>query len=144
MDRWTERFIELAKLVGSWSKDPSTKVGAVIVDDRNRLISLGFNGPPAGVDDSFLDRETKLMRTIHAESNALHFALRDVEGCHMYVTHPPCCHCAGHMIQRGIASVTFPSPSREFLDRWLTSYDGAMDMFNEAGILVREVSYEPA
>lgn len=140
MSKWDERFLDLAELVAGWSKAPSTRVGAVIVDDNNRVISLGFNGAPRSVDDTFLDREIKLLRTIHAEANALHFAHRDVEGCHMYVTHPPCCHCAGHIIQRGIASVTFPAPTREFLDRWLTSYDAAMGMFSEAGIDVREVA----
>lgn len=140
MDKWDQRFLDLAAFVATWSKDPSTRVGAVITDTSNRVISLGYNGPPQSVDDSFLDRETKLLRTIHAEPNALHFAHRDVSGCRMYVTHPPCCHCAGHIIQRGITSVTFPRPSREFLDRWLTSYDGAMSMFSEAGVLVRESS----
>ncbi|UCV26697.1 deoxycytidylate deaminase [Ferribacterium limneticum] len=140
MSKWDQRFLELAQVVATWSKDPSTKVGAVIADSNNRVISLGFNGSPQGVDDTYLEREVKLLRTIHAEANALHFAHRDVTGCHLFVTHPPCCHCAGHLIQRGIASVTFPAPTRDFLDRWLTSYDAAMTMFSEAGVLVREVS----
>ena len=69
MTRWDLRFIEMASLVASWSKDPSTKVGAVITNDKNHVVSLGFNGFPRGVEDRLnVNRETKLARTIHAEA----------------------------------------------------------------------------
>jgi len=77
MSKWDSRFMDLARLVASWSKDPSTQVGAVIVDQDKRIVSTGFNGFPRCVNDSPVDREVKLLRTIHAEENALLFARRD-------------------------------------------------------------------
>ena len=77
IDKWHLRFLRLAREVSSWSKDPSTQVGCVIVDQSKRVISLGFNGLPAGLHDTagrLLDRELKLALTIHAEENALLFA----------------------------------------------------------------------
>lgn len=76
------------------------------------------------------------MRTIHAEANALHFANKDVTGCTIYVTHPPCAHCAAHIIQRGVVRVVYPTPSDEFLDRWRADFEEATQMFSEAGVKV--------
>jgi dCMP deaminase len=138
-DKWTFRFIEMAKLVASWSKDPSTKVGAVIVDGSNRVVSLGYNGFPAGVHDDhdiLVDRDRKIMRTIHAEENAIIFSKQSLQGCSIYVTHPPCAGCAAKIIQTGIASVAYASPSDEFLSRWQKQYDEAIAMFYEAGLIV--------
>ena len=140
MSKWHFRFLELAFLISQWSKDPSTKVGAVIVDKNRRIVGTGFNGYPRETIDGDLDRDRKLMRTIHAEANALHFAVRDVEGCTIYVTHPPCAHCAGHLIQRGISTVVFNSPSEGFLERWGDNYNEALKMFYEAGVSVEIVS----
>ena len=134
--KWDRRFLELAELVATWSKDPGTKVGACIVDFQKRIVSVGFNGPPQGVDDTFVDRDQKLRRTIHAEANALHFAHRNVTGCTMYITHPPCAPCAAHIIQRGIREVCFPTPNEEFLERWRVDMDEAMRMFMDAGVRV--------
>lgn len=140
-DKWDYRFIQLAKLVGSWSKDPSTKVGACIVDSRKRVISVGFNGPPVGVEEA-TNRQQKLMRTIHAEANALHFATRDwLEGCTIYVTHPPCAHCASHITQRGIKDVVCLLPSEEFLSRWGEDYTEATQIFAQARVSLTEVYY---
>mgnify|MGYP002128816433 CR=1 FL=1 len=85
MSKWDARFIALASLVASWSKDPSTQVGAVIVDQDKRIVSTGFNGFPQGVNDAPVDREVKLLRTIHAEDNALLFARRNVAGIDLVV-----------------------------------------------------------
>lgn len=134
---WDDLFIKIAALVAVKSKDKSTKVGCVIVDNKNRIVSVGFNGSPRGVCDAD-DRDKKLMRTVHAEANALHFALRDVTGCRIYITHPPCAHCAGHLIQRGIAEIIFPEPSADFMSRWSANYCEAVEMFLEAGVSVRE------
>lgn len=139
ISKWDVRFLELAALVATWSKDPSTKVGCCIVDTRNRLVSLGFNGPPRGVADNFADRDQKLRRTIHAEPNALAFAHRDVAGCTAYVTHPPCSNCAGALIQREITRVVYPAPNAEFRERWKVSYEESLEMFSEAGVQVCEV-----
>src|SRR5688500_6959549 len=82
--KWTERYMELAAHVAQYSKDPSTKAGAVIVDPSNRVISLGFNGLPKGVLDSkerLENREVKYKLILHAETNAILFAQRDLTGC---------------------------------------------------------------
>ena len=139
--KWSRRFFSLAELVASWSKDLSTSVGCVIVDSDKRIVSLGFNGPPRGVSDVYDSREQKLRRTIHAEANALHFAGRDVTGCTMFVTHPPCAHCAAHIIQRGISKVIYACPGQGFIDRWREDYYEALDMFREAGVDAVEVDW---
>jgi len=136
---WDEFFTGLALYVSRKSKDEGTKVGAVIVDYKKRVVSVGFNGFPAGVDDSPGDRDRKLRRTVHAEANALAFAAQSVEGCTMYVTHAPCANCAAIIIQHGVASVFFPEPEEGFLERWGDSYREALLMFKEAGVYVREM-----
>ena len=137
--KWDTRFLDLAGHVAGWSRDESTRVGAVIVDTKKRVISLGFNGFPAGVDDTVTSRDQKLRRTVHAEINALSFASRSVEGCTIYVTHPPCSNCAAVLIQHGLADVVFPKPSAEFLERWGESYEEGRAMFKEANVKVREI-----
>jgi dCMP deaminase len=128
----------LATLVATWSKDPSTGVGAVIVDTKNRVVSLGFNGFPRCVVDSdemLFDRDEKLRRTIHAEENALLFASRPVEGCTIYVTHPPCARCAAKIVQAGIARVVAQIPDELFSGRWEDDMRSASAMFAEAGVM---------
>lgn len=108
MNKWNTRFFELAKHVATWSKDPRTKVGAVVVDDLNRIIGVGYNGFPRGVVDTpalYQDRESKLQRVVHAETNAILNSNTSVRGCKIYVTLPPCNECAKIIIQSGIAEV---------------------------------------
>lgn len=139
ISKWDRRFYNLAVHISSWSKDESSRVGAVIVDNKKRIISVGFNGFPAGVDDTITSRDQKLRRTVHAEVNALSFANRSVEGCTVYVTHAPCSNCAAVLIQHGIGAVAFPEPEPAFLERWGESYEEAMMMFREAGVYVMEI-----
>jgi len=133
--KWDERFIELAKLVGSWSKDPSTQVGAVIVDQKNRIVSVGYNGFPRGIKDNskkLIDRSTKYDIIVHAEANALAFANKSVEGCTLY-TFPfqPCSRCAGLIIQSGMKRVV----SVVHLDeRWKKNFSLAQKLFAEANV----------
>ena len=139
MNKWDARMLTLADLVATWSKDPSTGVGAAIVDGKNRVVSLGFNGFPRAVcdsDEALFDREEKLRRTIHAEENALLFAGRSVEGCTIYVTHPPCARCAAKLIQAGITRVVARAPTDQFAGRWADDMDSANTMFAEAGVVV--------
>ena len=72
MNKWDDRFLKLATVIGNWSKDPSTKVGAVIVNDDNKIISTGYNGFPRGIrDDDRLDnRAQKYDLIVHAEANS--------------------------------------------------------------------------
>lgn len=136
MTKWDNRMLGIACLIATWSKDPSTGVGAVIVDQKNRIVSMGFNGFPRAVldtDDKLLDRDEKLRRTIHAEENALLFAGCSVEGCTIYVTHPPCARCAAKLIQAGIVRVVSRQPWGAFLERWADDIRSATDMFIESG-----------
>jgi dCMP deaminase len=139
LSKWDLRYLDLAKYVSCWSKDPSTKVGAVIVDQYNSIVSLGFNGFPRGVFDSeerLDNRELKYKMVVHAEVNALAFAQRDVHGCTLYTTpFMPCSVCTGQIIQRGITRVV------TYLDnnpRWVESFKLSRIMFEEAGVRLDE------
>jgi len=130
---WTNRFITLAQHIATWSKDPSTQVGAVITDSK-RVVSVGYNGPPAGTYDGEMTRDDKLMRTIHAEENAILFANRSVVGCTIYITHPPCAHCTAILIQAGITHIYFSCPSQEFMTRWADNITMSNAMCAEANV----------
>lgn len=135
MTDWNERFLALAEHIATWSKDPSTKVGAVIVDPQRRIVATGYNGPPQGVADMlYLPRERKLMRTLHAEANAILFAKRDLTGCTIYVTHHPCAHCAAMIIQAGIVAVRFRATEFGSGDHWNESMIEAQVMMGETGV----------
>jgi len=128
------RFLDMAKLVSTWSKDPSTRVGAVIVDPSNRLVSVGYNGFPKGVTDNerLLDRDKKYDIIVHAEVNAILFSNRTLKGCTMY-TWPfqPCPRCAGLIIQSGIrrvVSITNTNP------RWVENFTTAKQLLLEASV----------
>ena len=134
---WDDRFLELATVISSWSKDPSTQVGAVIADDDNRVISIGYNGFPKGIkDDQRLDnRELKYEMVVHAEANALLFANAPVKGCTIY-TWPfqPCSRCASLIIQAGIRRVVSVENKDE---KWCGNFQLAHDMFAEARVAVQ-------
>lgn len=134
--KWDLRFIELAKLVGSWSKDPSTKVGAVIVDEKNRIVSVGYNGFPQGIidDERLQDRETKYKVVVHGEINAILFANKSVAGCTLYtIPFEPCPRCAGLIIQSGIKRVVAPKNTNA---RWEEDFKISRELFSEAKIVV--------
>lgn len=137
-ESWNTFFMDMAKLAASKSKDPSTKCGAVIADRGNRLVSLGFNGFAAGVDDRperYADRGVKYGMVLHAEENALLFAKRDLSGCRLYVwPMPPCSLCAARIIQSGITEVYSIEPTNEQKERWDTSFAWAQQQFAEAGV----------
>ena len=135
--KWDDRFLQLAETIATWSKDPSTKVGAVIVDDSHRVISVGYNGFPKGIDDSpeiYADREYKLNTIIHAETNAILFAQRDLAGCTLY-TFPcmPCAHCAALIVQSGIKTVVTVA-NEGFETRWAESVKITRSLFEQASI----------
>ncbi len=135
--KWAKRFVQMAELVASWSKDPSTQVGAVITES-NRIVSLGFNGYPHGISDSAEtdNREMKLLKTLHAEENAILFAKRDLSGCEIWVTHFPCPNCAAKIIQTGITTVHCPEQPVDFLTRWQDKIKVSEEMFNQAGVTI--------
>jgi len=136
-DRWNVRFLQLAKLVSSWSRDPSTKVGAVIVDPNKRIVSLGFNGFPQGMSDHdymYNERDVKLSRVIHAEMNAVLFA-GTVPANSVLYTYPllPCDRCVVHMLQAGIKHFVSLEPSAEHQERWGKAMYNTMAYVAEAG-----------
>jgi dCMP deaminase len=106
---WKEYFSQLAHTVSLKSKDPSTKVGCVIVDKDNRVVSQGYNGFVAGSDESKLSwaRPIKYNIVIHAEANALLFARQDLKGTKAYVSHAPCDNCLKLMLQAGIREIYY-------------------------------------
>jgi len=142
-EKWDNRFLDLARFVSGWSKDPSTKVGAVIADANRRIVSVGYNGFPIGVDDTpwrLEDREMKLSLTVHAEINAVLFAKSngEVSGCTLY-TWPfmPCDRCAVVIIQsQMIDHVTAPVAQSHHFKRWGDAFTIAYDVMREAGLSV--------
>jgi dCMP deaminase len=143
-NKWDARFIELAKMVASWSKDPSTKTGAVIVRADKTVVSVGYNGFPKNMsDDSALyeNRETKYSRVVHCEINALIHAYQQLAGCTLY-TWPfaSCDRCAVQMLQAGITRFVFPAPSADALSRWASAFELSKSYFEEAGATWTELA----
>jgi dCMP deaminase len=135
--KWDYRFLQLAKHISEWSLDPSTKVGAVIIDQNKRIISLGYNGFPQGVEDRhdrLHNRDIKYKMVVHAERNAIIFAQRSLQNCILY-TWPmmSCGPCAAMIIQAGIKRVVAPINDNP---RWQDDFNLAKEMFYEAGVEV--------
>jgi dCMP deaminase len=134
MSDWDARFLDMAALVATWSKDPSTKVGAIITRGKF-VVSLGFNGHPAGIDDSdsrLHDREQKYRTIIHAEMNAILSAHQPLEDCTLYVVpFMPCSNCGAVIVQSGIKRVVTLENNNE---RWQESFDITRTIFAEAGV----------
>lgn len=136
--KWDLRFLDLAKFISSWSKDPSTKTGAVIIDSDNRIISVGYNGFPKGVDDSeerYNNRELKYKIVVHCERNALLFANRNCKYCTLY-TWPfmSCSVCASMVIQSGITRCVAPEIPDSLKERWREDTELSTQLFKEAGV----------
>lgn len=134
--KWHIRFLKLAEHISTWSKDPSSKIGACIVDNHRRIISTGYNGFAVGVDDTverLENRDIKYKIILHAEENAINFAKQSVDGCSLYVSGlPPCAHCASLIIQSGIKNVF--AWDRDIPERWRESVDLTIQLFREAGV----------
>ncbi len=145
--KWDQRFLDLAFHIAGWSKDPSTKVGCVVVGEDREIRSTGFNGFPRGIaDDSerLEDRNQKYPLICHAEENAIMHAARigmSLKGCMAYVTWPPCTRCARSLIQAGVVEVIYPA-SCDIPERWAQDFDMSTGMMNEAGVQIRPVEYD--
>ena len=143
MSKWDERFLELAKQIASWSKDPSTQVGCVVVGPDREIRSTGFNGLPRGIEDSedrLNNREIKYPMICHAEENAIMHAARigiSLKDCTAYVTWPPCTRCARSLIQAGISEVIYPK-AIDVPDRWIEDFDLSLEMFKEAAVKTKQ------
>ncbi len=142
---WDEYFMNFAFTAARKSKDPSTKVGACIVDERNRVVGLGYNGfPRYCLDDNFpLSRtgnflDTKYPYIVHAESNAILNSTTDTFGCRIYVTLFPCNECAKMIIQAGIKEIIYASDKYANTDSTIAS----KKLLREAKIKTRTFSIE--
>lgn len=139
-DKWNARFLNLAKTVAGYSKDPSTKVGAVIVDDDDNVRTIGYNGFPRGVKDTeerLNDRSIKYPLTVHAELNAICTCARvgvPTKGATMVCTHFPCADCAGAIVQAGFKEVVVLAPSEDFDSRWNETNNFARTIFTEGNV----------
>jgi dCMP deaminase len=147
MGEWDQRFLALAEHIAQWSKDPSTKTGAVIVDDKRRVVSVGYNGFPRGVIDTnarYDDRELKYKMIVHCERNAILFAPRSCDGCTLY-TWPfmSCAPCAALVIQAGIKRCVAPPLPEHLKERWEDDLRTARWMFVEAGVELVECGRSP-
>lgn len=137
--KWDMRMWGMAMLISTWSKDPSTKVGAVIMDMKHRVVSTGFNGYARGVkdcEDEKRNAEIRNLKTIHAEINAITFANQDLSDCSIFVypSHP-CTNCAAIIIQSGISRVITAKPSVES-SRWARDMKLASFMLSQASVEV--------
>jgi dCMP deaminase len=144
MANWDARFLELARHISGWSKDPSTKVGCVVVGPDREIRSTGFNGFPRGIEDNIDrlgNRELKYPLVCHAEENAIMHAARigvALKDCIAYVTWPPCTRCARSLIQAGIREIIYPA-DLVIPERWVDDFRISTGMLNEAGLTVRGV-----
>jgi dCMP deaminase len=139
---WDNRWMDMAELVSTWSKDRSRKTGAVIVDARNVLIAVGWNGFPRGLNDDAPerhDRPAKYQWTEHAERNAIYNAAasgNSTTGCRMYLSWYPCADCARAIIQAGITELVAVEPDWN-VAKWAADFAMVKIMLTEAGVTCR-------
>lgn len=141
---WDKRFMDMAALVATWSKDPSTKCGAVIVDGHRVVRGMGYNGFPRGVGDGverYEERAVKYKLVVHAEANALLNSGVAVRGCTLYATKWPCSDCSKLIAQSSVAEVVCPAVGTSASDeRWKEDNQFARLILRESGVLVYEVT----
>jgi dCMP deaminase len=138
---WDRRLYELARYVGQWSKDRSTKVGCVISTPDRQIVSIGYNGFPRGIDDGQDARHsspTKYLWTEHAERNAIYGAARlgiATNGCEMFLSWFPCMDCARAIVQAGISRLVAIQP--DALDpKWGQQFVAARELLEEARVTI--------
>jgi len=142
---WDSRFLKLAKQVAEWSKDPSTKIGAVAVGPKGNVLAQGYNGFPRGIfdyEERYNKRETKYKLVVHAEMNVIYNATYNgvsLDGASLYVAGLPICNeCAKGIIQVGIRRVIIEEVVVP--PKWEESWHWSKLMFNEAGVDVMMLS----
>ena len=139
LDKWVRRYLRLASEVAGRSKDPSTKIGAVIADNQGRVVALGYNGFPRNIEDAeekLALRELKYEMVVHAEVNAVLIAGRSTAGGTVYVHGLPICpRCASVLIQAGITRAVAKAPRSGTDRKWDKDGFIALDMFKEAKIV---------
>jgi dCMP deaminase len=147
MTKWQQRFFDVADLVSTWSKDKSTKVASVIVDEEEHdLICVGYNGFPGGVEDDIderHDRPAKYLWTEHGERNAIYNAAKrglSLRGYTLYTRWFPCADCMRAIIQSRLKKVVCEKVTGTDRDkRWEESFKVSLQMAKEAGIEIEYV-----
>lgn len=146
MMKWNVRFMQMAREISSWSKDPSRKIGAIAVGDNRRVLSTGYNGFPRNIEDSkerLTDRETKYKYVVHAEQNCIYNACLNgisLAGATLYVYGlPVCSECAKGIIQVGIKKVFIEDRIYEE-QKWIESFEHTKELFDEAKIVLDYVN----
>lgn len=138
--KWDDRYLRLAREVSSWSKDPSSKIGAVAIGHKGQVLSQGYNGFARGIREDLAprweDKEQKYKFIVHAEMNAIYNATYSgvsLDGSTLYIWGLPCCSdCAKGVIQVGIKRVVMPD--LDYPEKWVESFKLSETMFNEAGV----------
>ena len=138
--KWDKKYLELSRTIGSWSKDPSSKIGCVAIGSKGQVLAQGYNGFPRGIEDKAIrleSRELKYKYVVHAEMNCIYNAGYNgtsLDGSTMYVTGlPVCSECAKGLIQVGVKRVVMPYVEN-MDERWKDSWEMTKLMFDEAGI----------
>jgi len=141
---WNRTAFDLIDVISQRSDDPHTKIGAVIFDDKNRIVSMGYNGFPVGVihKDYRLSRDNgvKYNFMVHAEQNAINFAERSrLAGSVLFVSIMPCARCAQDIIQTGIKKVVIDAKRQEQYEnivasRYFSDLTDVLEMFNESRV----------
>lgn len=142
-NKWDLRFINLAKEISTWSKDPSRKIGAVIVNQDRHVIGMGYNGFPNKIVDKKArldDKDLKRAIALHAEESAILNAKCDLSNCKIYVYGLSCCsHCASMIIQSGITEVYYQLSEKGESEHWKQNTDLAKKLFKEAKVKLKEL-----
>ena len=144
MKKWADRYMKLAQVISTWSKDPSTKVGAIVVGHNGEILSQGYNGFPRKIKDTnnrLNNRSKKYKYIIHAEMNAIFNASLNgvsLQNSSIYIYGLPICHeCAKGIIQVGIKKVII---HKQIKDNWQESCQIAQEMLIEAGVTIIEIN----
>ncbi len=138
LKKWDNRFLEIAKIAATWSKDPDAQVGAVVVDLQGQIAGVGYNGFPKLVEDSverYENADTKLEMIVHAEVNAILGAGTRAKDGSIYVFGKPiCARCAGLIIQSGIKRAVAQEPKKGTNSKWDKSGIVTCEMLSEAEV----------
>ena len=147
LSKWDRRYVNLAKHISTWSKDPSRKIGAVAVGSKGQILAQGYNGFPRGILDlpeRYENREVKYKHVVHAEMNVIYNASFNgvsLDGASLFVYGLPVCNeCAKGIIQVGVKRVVVYT-DQEVPEIWTNAFQLTSDMFKEVGIECTWVQY---
>lgn len=139
MSKWDKRYLGLAREISTWSKDPSSKLGAVAIGSKGQVLAQGYNGLPRGIFDGkerLREREIKYKYIVHAEMNLIYNATYNgisLDNSTLYVWGlPVCSECAKGVIQVGVSRVVMPE--HDYPKQWMESWKTSHQLFDEAGV----------